>query len=110
MKEYSFTCYCNYKWLSQTKSITGLQQEKNLVDPQYVGIEDLEGYSENTASSLLYLQLHALGVSDVKSDHLVSHIGKASGIITLLRGTPFHAQKRQFYLPSEIMAKVIFSI
>jgi NADH dehydrogenase [ubiquinone] 1 alpha subcomplex assembly factor 6 len=52
------------------------------------------------------LQLQALGVSDVKADHLASHIGKASGIITLLRGTPFHVQNRQFYLPSEIMAKV----
>ncbi|KAI8817577.1 isoprenoid synthase domain-containing protein [Fimicolochytrium jonesii] len=81
------------------------ERESNLQDPQYAKIADLEKYAENTASSLLYLQLEALGIRNHDAEHAAGHVGKAIGIATLLRATPFHVEERRFYLPSEIMAK-----
>ncbi|KAJ3158118.1 NADH dehydrogenase (ubiquinone) complex I, assembly factor 6 [Geranomyces michiganensis] len=81
------------------------EREANLQDPQYANIADLERYAENTASALLYLQLEALGLQNPQADHAASHVGKAIGIATILRATPFHIEQRRFYLPSELMAK-----
>ncbi|KAI8616914.1 isoprenoid synthase domain-containing protein, partial [Chytriomyces sp. MP71] len=71
----------------------------------YPTIDALEQYTENTQSSILYLQLEASGIRDFKVDHVASHIGKAVGLTTLLRGTPFHLAHRTLYFPSELMAK-----
>ncbi|ORY00834.1 hypothetical protein K493DRAFT_323585 [Basidiobolus meristosporus CBS 931.73] len=81
------------------------EREKNLDDPQFMTVADMETYAENTASALLYLQLEALGIKDVHADHAATHIGKASGIATFLRGIPFHASQRRMMLPAEITAK-----
>lgn len=75
-------------------------------DPQFMTIKDMEKYAENTASCLLYLQLESLNVRDVNADHIVSHIGKAIGISTLLRALPFHASQKRLILPAEVTAKV----
>ncbi|KAI9140963.1 hypothetical protein BKA69DRAFT_1077463 [Paraphysoderma sedebokerense] len=80
-------------------------REDNLADKQFMSIADLETYSENTASSLLYLQLELLGVKNVQADHIASHIGKSIGIATILRGTAFHARNKRVYLPADICAK-----
>ena len=74
----------------------------------FISVAQLEKHAENTAASLLYLQLEALGIRSVHADHAASHIGKAVGIATLLRATPFHASRRTFLLPSDISAKVIY--
>ncbi|OAD05198.1 hypothetical protein MUCCIDRAFT_152601 [Mucor lusitanicus CBS 277.49] len=66
---------------------------------------DMEDYSENTQSSLLYLQLESLGVKDVNADHAISHIGKMIGITTFLRALPFHVSQKRLVLPAEITAK-----
>ena len=81
------------------------EREKNMQDPQYLSIADLEQYAENTASVLMYLELQAMGVSDVNADHTASHIGKAVGITTILRATPFHIRDRRLYLPTDILMK-----
>ena len=69
-------------------------------------IKDMETYSENTQSSLLYLQLESLGVKDVNADHVISHLGKMIGISTFLRALPFHVSQKRLVLPAEITAKV----
>ncbi|KAF1355877.1 hypothetical protein EJ07DRAFT_168039 [Lizonia empirigonia] len=51
----------------------------------------LETYAENTYSTLLYLTLSALPQASITTDHIASHIGKASGIATVLRGIPLMA-------------------
>ncbi|KAI9203095.1 isoprenoid synthase domain-containing protein [Polychytrium aggregatum] len=81
------------------------EREKRLTDVQFGTLHDLEQYAENTAGSLINLQIESLGLRDLHADHAASHIGKAIGIVTMLRGTPFHIQSRQFYLPSEVTAK-----
>ncbi|KAF7246099.1 NADH dehydrogenase (ubiquinone) complex I, assembly factor 6 [Varanus komodoensis] len=78
------------------------EREKNLDDRPYRDISELEMYAENTQSTLLYLVLETLGVKDIHADHAASHIGKAQGIVTCLRATPFHASRRKVFLPMDI--------
>ncbi|XP_066539560.1 NADH dehydrogenase (ubiquinone) complex I, assembly factor 6 isoform X2 [Hoplias malabaricus] len=78
------------------------EREKDMEDRAYRNIQELESYSENTQSSLLYLLLETLGVKNVHADHAASHIGKAHGIVTCLRATPHHSKRRKVYLPMDI--------
>ncbi|XP_023599376.1 NADH dehydrogenase (ubiquinone) complex I, assembly factor 6 [Myotis lucifugus] len=78
------------------------EREKNLDDKAYRNIQELENYAENTQSSLLYLTLEILGVKDLHADHAASHIGKAHGIVTCLRATPYHTSRRRVFLPMDI--------
>uniref|UniRef100_A0A4X2LEN5 NADH dehydrogenase (ubiquinone) complex I, assembly factor 6 n=1 Tax=Vombatus ursinus TaxID=29139 RepID=A0A4X2LEN5_VOMUR len=79
-----------------------LWKEKNLDDTAYRNIQELETYAENTQSSLLYLMLEVLGIRDLHADHAASHIGKAQGIVTCLRATPYHISRRKVFLPMDI--------
>lgn len=47
-----------------------------------------------------------VGVKDVQADHAASHLGKAIGVVTLLRATPFHGSRGKVYIPSDVMIKV----
>ncbi|XP_006859268.1 PREDICTED: NADH dehydrogenase (ubiquinone) complex I, assembly factor 6 [Chrysochloris asiatica] len=78
------------------------EREKNLDDKVYRNIQELETYAENTQSSLLYLILELLGVKNLHADHAASHIGKAQGIVTCLRATPYHSSRRKVFLPMDI--------
>jgi NADH dehydrogenase [ubiquinone] 1 alpha subcomplex assembly factor 6 len=53
----------------------------------------LELYAEGTASQLLLLQLEAAGVASADADHAASHLGRAVGLVNVLRGTAHHAQR-----------------
>ena len=44
-------------------------------------------------------------MQNAELDHAASHLGKAVGISTLLRGTVYHAQRRRIYLPADLMAQ-----
>lgn len=66
-------------------------REKFLHNPPYPTLSDLESYAESTYSTLLYLTLGALPLHSVTADHIASHIGKASGIVAVLRGLPLVA-------------------
>ncbi|XP_013368234.1 PREDICTED: NADH dehydrogenase (ubiquinone) complex I, assembly factor 6 [Chinchilla lanigera] len=78
------------------------EREKNLDDKAYRNIQELENYAENTQSSLLYLTLEILGVKNLHADHAASHIGKAQGIVTCLRATPYHGGRRKVFLPMDV--------
>ncbi|XP_072324174.1 NADH dehydrogenase (ubiquinone) complex I, assembly factor 6 isoform X2 [Scyliorhinus torazame] len=78
------------------------EREKNLNENAYRNIKDLESYAENAQSSLIYLVLEVLGVKNIHADHAASHIGKAQGIVTCLRATPYHCRRRKVYLPLDI--------
>ncbi|XP_077071065.1 NADH dehydrogenase (ubiquinone) complex I, assembly factor 6 isoform X2 [Siphateles boraxobius] len=78
------------------------EREKDMEDRAYRNLQDLEAYGENTQSSLLYLLLETLGVTNVHADHAASHIGKAKGILTCLRATPYNSSRRKVYLPMDI--------
>ncbi|XP_034029804.1 NADH dehydrogenase (ubiquinone) complex I, assembly factor 6 isoform X2 [Thalassophryne amazonica] len=77
-------------------------REKDLDDKAFRNLQELENYAENTHSSLMYLLLECLGVKDVHADHAASHIGKAQGIVTCLRATPYHCSRRKVYVPMDL--------
>jgi len=54
----------------------------------FTSLAALEEYAENTYSTLMYMTLAALPLRSVHIDHLASHIGKACGIVAVLRGVP----------------------
>ncbi|KAI9766352.1 MAG: hypothetical protein M1840_006616 [Geoglossum simile] len=66
-------------------------REQYLGNPPYPNLAALETYAENTYSALLYLTLSALPLSSIATDHIASHIGKATGIAAVLRGLPLLA-------------------
>lgn len=49
---------------------------------------------------------YLLAVKNINADHAASHVGKAQGIVTLIRATPYHAQRNLVYLPTDLMVKV----
>ncbi|KAJ8954391.1 hypothetical protein NQ318_011064 [Aromia moschata] len=60
-------------------------RKENIVPKDFVSLEDMEKYAERTVSNVLYLILEGCGVKNVKADHAASHLGKAQGIVQLLR-------------------------
>ncbi|KAK2588016.1 hypothetical protein KPH14_004090 [Odynerus spinipes] len=71
----------------------------------FPNIEAMENYAENTVSSIYYLLLEAHGIKNMNADHAASHLGKAHGIVTLIRSIPYNAQKRVVVLPQDILMK-----
>ncbi|KAL2821533.1 Squalene/phytoene synthase [Aspergillus granulosus] len=77
-------------WLTRMISA----REATLTNDPYPTLEALESYAENTYSTLLYLTLAGLPMASVTADHVASHVGKAAGIATVLRGLPIVAFPR----------------
>ncbi|KAG1668088.1 hypothetical protein FOA52_010498 [Chlamydomonas sp. UWO 241] len=81
-------------------------READMLDGQPpLDMTGLEKYAEGTASQLMYLQLAAAGIASRDADHAASHLGKAVGLATLLKGTPFHAARRRSYLPLDLCSE-----
>ena len=66
-------------------------REQYMDNRPYPSMEALETYGENTYSTLMYLTLAALPLHSMTVDHVASHIGKATGIVAVLRGLPLIA-------------------
>ncbi|XP_071711692.1 uncharacterized protein [Rutidosis leptorrhynchoides] len=77
------------------------------VDHIYQTVEDLEKYAEDTCSTILYTTLQAGGITSTAADHAASHIGKASGLLLLIKSIPYHANRNhQFcYVPINVAEK-----
>lgn len=86
---------------------------KRLIDARYGKLENsrfndlsaIEKYAENAFSSIIYLLLEANGTKDLNCDHFASHLGKACGIITLIRAIPYYLQKNIIMLPMDLIEK-----
>lgn len=46
-----------------------------------------------------------LGVKDMNADHAASHLGKAQGLVNLIRSIPHHASQRQCMAPEDLLLK-----
>ncbi|KAL2489632.1 Terpenoid synthase superfamily protein [Forsythia ovata] len=70
-------------------------------------LEELERYAEDTASTILYSTLQSGYIRSTAADHAASHIGKASGLLLLLKSLPYHANKNSHipYIPAEVAEK-----
>lgn len=65
---------------------------------------ELERYAEDTQSTILYMTLQAGGIQSTIADHAASHIGKASGLLLLLKSLPHHVNKQGTipYIPASV--------
>ena len=50
--------------------------------------------------------VHYADVRNVHADHAASHVGKAQGLVTLVRSIHYHARRSNVYLPRDLMIKV----
>jgi NADH dehydrogenase [ubiquinone] 1 alpha subcomplex assembly factor 6 len=66
-------------------------REQYMDNRPYPDLASLESYAEHTYSTLMYLTLAALPLHSMAADHMASHIGKATGIVAVLRGLPLIA-------------------
>jgi len=81
-------------------------RDKDLDVTSYMTVDDIVAHAESTASSLLYLQLAALNLSESEAlAHAASHLGVATTFTTLLRSFPYHVAKGRIIIPTEITAK-----
>ena len=72
---------------------------------QFRSVAELEAFGEDVYASLNYLNLHAAGIKNIEADHAASHLGKASFLAKVIRGIPFHASRRQCFLPMDVCAE-----
>lgn len=93
-------------WLKRSVEarIKDASREENHI-PETIG--ELEKYAEDTVSTLLYTTLQAGGIRSTAADHAASHIGKASGLLLLLKSLPYHASHggRFSYIPADVASK-----
>ncbi|KAI5655652.1 hypothetical protein M9H77_32839 [Catharanthus roseus] len=96
----------NKSWLKRSVEarINDAKREVNEI-PETV--KELEQYAEDTASTILYTTLQAGGIRSTAADHAASHIGKASGLLLLLRSLPYHASRNHHfsYIPVKLAEK-----
>ncbi len=98
----------------------------NSGNDQFASLPALGSYAEHTVSSILYLTLECLGFrynseaqppapvagaqsidASTAAVHAASHVGKAIGITTLIRGLPYNfASSGQILIPKTITGKV----
>ncbi|PSR79729.1 Squalene/phytoene synthase [Coniella lustricola] len=80
-------------------------REKHMDNRPFTSLAALEDYAEHTYSTLMYMTLASMGMRSVHMDHLASHIGKACGIVAVLRGVPIlAAPPRPVQTPNDLQA------
>jgi phytoene synthase len=78
----------------------------DLYDDPMQTLADLEIYAAKTSSVLFEIAAQILyGGSDPASGQLSLHAGIAYGITGLLRAFPWHAPRRQLYVPIEVLER-----
>ncbi|GJN82384.1 hypothetical protein PLIIFM63780_005924 [Purpureocillium lilacinum] len=70
-------------------------RERHMDNRPYTSFGSLEDYAENTYSTMMYATLASMPLRSMHIDHLASHIGKACGIVAVLRGIPVLAAPPQ---------------
>ncbi|VFR01953.1 unnamed protein product [Cuscuta campestris] len=83
------------------------EQSDDSSPPPPTTLEELERYAEDTASTILYSTLQTGGIRSTAADHAASHIGKANGLLLLLRSLPYHARRNRLslYIPADMAEK-----
>lgn len=72
----------------------------------FMTVKDIEDYCEHSVSSVYYLMLDAAGIRNVHVDHAASHLGKAQGIVNLLRSVKFQSRSKYCVpVPQEILMR-----
>ncbi|XP_046463492.1 NADH dehydrogenase (ubiquinone) complex I, assembly factor 6-like [Daphnia pulex] len=89
------------RWLQRLIS----SRENHLSSKAFQSLSKVEDYAEHSVSSVLYLTLESLNIRKVDSDHAASHIGRAQGLVTLLRAIPYNSKRQQVYVPLDLLVQ-----
>ncbi|XP_030386691.1 NADH dehydrogenase (ubiquinone) complex I, assembly factor 6 homolog [Scaptodrosophila lebanonensis] len=68
-------------------------------------MRDLEDYADQTCASLMHLLVELSGIRDINVDHAASHVGKAQGIVMLLRAIPHTGRQQAVAVPLEVLVR-----
>jgi NADH dehydrogenase [ubiquinone] 1 alpha subcomplex assembly factor 6 len=85
--------------------ILAAKAQDQVTHAAFASIPALEEFAEATQSNLLYLHLESAVIGGKNADHAASHLGKAIGIIGLLRGQLHFLSRGISYLPLDECAK-----
>jgi phytoene synthase len=77
-------------------------RERDLVDEPPESLAALEDYAEATSSTLIDLALTVLDARQEAARAAGRHVGIAWALAGLLRAVPFHATRRQVFLPRDL--------
>ncbi|WP_269582184.1 phytoene/squalene synthase family protein [Roseibium sp. Sym1] len=78
----------------------------DLYNDQMPSLNDLEGYAGETVSGLIQLACLVLnGGEDPGTATAAGHAGVAYALTGLMRALPWHASRRQMYLPQDICSR-----
>ncbi|MTI45685.1 phytoene synthase [Roseibium hamelinense] len=78
----------------------------DLYDDPMPSLNDLEGYSGETTSAVFQLASLILnGGQDPQTATIAGHAGVAYSFTGLLRSLPYHASRRQVYLPKDLLER-----
>jgi NADH dehydrogenase [ubiquinone] 1 alpha subcomplex assembly factor 6 len=79
-------------------------RERDLENEPPESLADLEAYAQATSSTLIELALAVLGERGDAARKAARHVGIAWALTGLLRAVPFHAARRQIFLPRDLTA------
>lgn len=80
-------------------------RERDLGDEAPANLTELEAYAEATSSTLIDLALAVLGQRGEAAREAGRHVGIAWALAGLLRAVPFHAARRQVFLPQDLTSE-----
>lgn len=81
-------------------------RERDLGGEPPENLATLEDYAEATSSTLIDLALAVIGERGEAAREAGRHVGIAWALTGLLRAAPFHAGRRQVFLPRDLMSAV----
>jgi phytoene synthase len=77
----------------------------DIYDDPMATLADLGSYAERTSSAVIALAAEILGASGAGVARSAHHAGIAAAIAALLRAFPRHSERRQLYLPVELLQR-----
>lgn len=72
------------------------------MDDKAYNIRELKNSAENAQNSPLHLTIELFTQQELHTTHATSHAGKAQGIVTCLRATPYRGSRRGVFLSLDI--------
>lgn len=83
-------------------------REAQLTEKCFQSLENMEKYSEETVSPIIYMSLEVAGIKDIHADHAASHIGKGQGLVLLLRIA--RSGNNSWSLPQDLLESIGFDV
>ncbi|XP_014272049.1 NADH dehydrogenase (ubiquinone) complex I, assembly factor 6 isoform X2 [Halyomorpha halys] len=83
-------------------------REVQLTEPCFQSLDNMEKYSEETVSPIIYMSLEVAGIKDINADHAASHVGKGQGLVMLLRIA--RSGNSSWSLPRDLLESVGFDV